>query len=359
MLATDALGERIVQAPSWPSSRSPRNVDQFLSPVRGTSLRIARLFLVLGLVRGDVVHANDSVWLPVRDQNPFVLGSGLPLLPQPPPPPGSWGIQATLVESNTELESLRGQAPDTLVIFGAETREARITVSYALDPDWSARISIGDVWIGVGFLDKPIQHFHSLIGAPQGYRGGRLGERPPVIRVSRGEDVLYSLSRPTQALAPLLADVTREWGSNDRHWGISLGAKLPTGDAKRLSDAGDTTFSTSIFADLTAFDNVQIGARAGYMYSTGNELLHTAARHSVPFVDIAARAPLIGRWSWVMQYDAHGALYRQVPPFLGYAGAYTIGAVRPVGDSELLIGVSEDLPLGHTQDVSFLVAWRR
>ncbi|MGH8123318.1 MAG: DUF3187 family protein [Rudaea sp.] len=308
--------------------------------------------------------ADDSAWLPVRDQNPFVLGSGLPLLPIPALRAGNWSIDASLSESNTQLISsghgLLSNGPGIHLVFGAETRESRIAVSYALTDDWSARASLGDEWIGVGFLDRPIRDFHELIGAPTGFRGGRLGEKPPVIRVSNDGDVLYALDRPGQALAPLLLDLTRSWNiSEHANYGVSLGVKLATGDTQRLSDTGDTGASLAAFGNWLVHGNIQVGARIGYLYTNGNDVLPGLAVSSAPFGDVYVRAPLIGKWSAQFQFDAHGALYHNVPIFLGYAGMYTFGFVRPLGTrSELLLGVSEDLPIGHTQDVSLLVAFR-
>ena len=312
----------------------------------------------------SVAHADDSGWLPVRDQNPFVLGSGLPLLPSASLHAQGWSVDASISESNTQLISsthgLLSDAPGLHVLFGAETRESRVSVSYAFSDAWTARASLGDEWIGVGFLDGPIQDFHDLIGAPKGFRGGRLGVRPPAIHVTRDGEVLYSLDRPGQALAPLLIDLTRTWSfSEHTSYGVSLGVKLPTGDTRRLSDTGDNGASISAFGDWTVFDWIQVGARVGYLHVSGNDVLPTLARSSAAFGDVYARMPLIGRWSAVLQFDAHGALYRDVPIFFGHAGLYTLGLARSFGaHSELLLGVSEDLPIGHAQDVSFLLAFR-
>jgi hypothetical protein len=307
--------------------------------------------------------AMESGWLPLRDQNPFVLGSGLPLLPPPSAHAGEWIVDASIVESNTELISStsgrRPGDPGIHVLFGAETRESRLSLAYALDEHWVARASLGDEWIGVGFLDKPIQHFHKLIGAPRGFRGGRLGVSPPAIRVARDGETLYSLDKPGQALAPLLLDVTRTWDAPDARYGVSFGAKLPTGDTKRLSDTGDTSVSMAGFGEWKVYDSIRIGARLGYLYAHGNDVLPTLARNSVPFGDVYVRAPLIGGWDGEVQYDAHGALYSHGPIFLGHAGVFTIGLTHPVfAHSELLLGVGEDVPIGHTQDVSLLVALR-
>jgi len=335
---------------------------------------LRRLFLLvvapltLVLASGGSLFAADSEWLPFRDQNPFVLGSGLPLLPQSTRP-GHWSIDAAVVESNTQLISSENGRfpgdPGKHVVFGAETRETRVSVAYAFDEYWSARASVGDEWIGVGFLDKPIQHFHKLIGAPQGFRGGRLGARPPTIRVMRDGEMLYQVDQFGQALAPLLVDVTRAWDpSPDAHYGLSLGAKIATGDSARLADTGDRGISVAAFGDWTLhdvgpFDRVAIGWRAGVLRSSGNHVLPALARTVAPFGDLYVRAPLIGRWSVQMQYDVHGALYREVPIYLGYAGNFTIGLTHPVGArAELLLGIAEDIPVGHTQDASFLVALR-
>jgi len=304
--------------------------------------------------------ADESIWLPVRDQNPFVLGSGLPLLPQAAAAAGQWSVAATLSESNTQLRSTRSTASPTQVMFGAETRESRLTLSYAIDDAWTARGSIGDEWIGVGFLDKPIQHFHRWIGAPQGYRGGRLGAKPPIIGVIEAGRLLYTLDESGQGVAPLLLDVTREWhASETTNYGFSIGAKLPVGNTRRLSDVGDRGVSLSAFGEFVVFEHIKIGLRAGYLHSNGNEALPAIARSSVAFGDVSVRGPLLGRWDWAMQYDVHSALYRRAPPFLGYAGVYTLGLVRSLGEhSELVLGICEDVPVGHTQDVSFIVALR-
>jgi hypothetical protein len=320
--------------------------------------------LVFAALCAGTLQAQEIAWLPIRDQNPFVLGSGLPLLPQAALRAGNWSVDASITESNTQLISSENGRfpgdPGMHVVFGAETRESRVTVNYAIDENWSARASLGDEWIGVGFLDKPIQHFHQLIGAPKGFRGGRLGEKPPVIRVTDDGAVLYELNRPGQALAPLLFDLTRTWAVSDTtHYGLSLGAKLSTGDTDRLSDTGDTGESLSAFGDWKVLGFLQIGARVGYLHVSGNDVLPTLARSSVPYGDFYMRSPLAGLWSVQVQYDMHAAPYKDSAIFLSRAGVFSVGLVRPIGTrSELMLGLSDDVPVGHTQDVSLLFALR-
>jgi hypothetical protein len=323
----------------------------FVAMIRTPYLTYPLLFVSFAAV------ADEPAWMPLRDQNPFVLGDGIPLQPKPLMPPVSLSVDAYVAEGNTQLIS---SSHATNVLFAAETREMRVTVDYALSDNWSARASLGDVWIGVGFLDSPIQHFHRLIGAPQGYRGGRLRVQPPDIRVTQDGNLLYRLNSSGQALAPLLLDLTRSWNlTQTTSYGVTLGAKLPTGNTSRLSDTGTTGVSVSGFFDTVWQNDIHAGARIGYLHESGNDVLPTLSRSSVSFADTYARMPFLGAWNVQLQYDAHTALYRNVPVFLRYAGLLSLGLTRPLGTrSELMLGVSEDVPMGHTQDVVLEVALR-
>jgi hypothetical protein len=302
-------------------------------------------------------RAAEAGWLQVRDQNPFALGAGIPLLPEGPLQANEWHLDAYVAESNSQLPS--GDA-HTRVIYAAETRESRIAFAYAFDDQWSARVSLGTFWIGAGFLDKPIEHFHDWIGAPRGYRGGRLGVRPPYVRVDHDGSTLFLLDTPHQGLAPLLADVTRTWSASDRtHFGVSAASAIPLGESRHLDDLGGTSLALSAFGDWRLGDNLQTGARIGYLHCSGNDLLPSLARSNVPFGDLYARVPLWGGWHAALQYGLHGALYRDAPNFLDYAGVLSVGLSHALGArAQLQLAISEDVPIQHTQDVVLSAALR-
>lgn len=317
-----------------------------------TSLRCGVAALLL--IACATARADAPAWLPVRDQNPFALGAGLPLPPQWLPRAGAWQVGASVTEGNSQLLESTAHSG---VVFGAETRETRLSVAYAASDRWTLRGSLGDVWIGTGFLDGPIQRFHRLIGAPRGYRG-RLGVQTPFIRVVRGGDVLYTLDRPSEGLAPLLLDAAYAWPHSERaNFGVAFGTKLALGSAHALNDTGSTGLYAAAFADAVVFDATQVGARIGYLHDSGNDVLPALARRRIPFGDVYLRTPLPGDWSALLQYDLHGALYRDVPNFLGYAGVFTLGLAHPLGArTRLLLSLSEDVPIGHTQDVALQAA---
>ena len=322
-------------------------------------LRCAAGLAVAGLaLLHTVSHAESPAWLPVRDANPFVLGNGLPLLPETPDHTGDWRLDASLAEANSQLLS---STAHNSVTYAAETREVRLAFSYAFAEDWSARASLGTYWIGVGFLDRPIQHFHDLIGAPQGYRGGRLGVKPPYVRVDADGRNLFFLDRPAASAAPLLLDVTRRFDASPAQtYGVSASLSVPLGSARDLTDNGHGALALSAFGDWRfAHDAWQAGARVGYVHDGGNDLLPTLARHGAAFGDVYVRAPAVWGWRAQLQYDVHSGFYRDAPNFLAYAGVLTIGLTHALGaHAELQFGVGEDVPIAHTQDVVLTAALR-
>lgn len=301
--------------------------------------------LLMPQAHAETTHTG---WLQTRDQNPFVLATGLPLAPVMPKL-GHWQIDASLNIANTEL----GQTVQrSKLIFDAETRETRISAAYAFDERWSARASIAHLWIGDGVLDSPVERFHRLFGFSNGDRG-QLATNAPVIEVERDGALLYSLQKSRSGTAPLLLDLTRTWSHSDSGLaGISIGAKLATGDRSRLSDSGSNDLSLSLFSTNSLSDRLSVGVRAGVMYQNNNRLLGNAANDVVPFGSALLTYRLDERWSAIAQLDAHGALYSRLPDFFRSSSLLSFGLSRRAGDrAEFIVTLGEDLPATHTTDV--------
>ena len=153
----------------------------------------------------------------------------------------------------------------------------------------------------------------------------------------------------------MLIDLTRNWRLGDQGiTGVSLGVKLPTGSRSRLSDSGSTDVSLAAFALVPLGERFTLGVRGGVLVQGDNRLLGNSARDIVPFASALVRYRLGQKWSAVLQSDAHGALYRDLPAYLGgTANQLNFGLVRRVGDSgEFQVTLAEDLPALHTSDVA-------
>ncbi len=320
--------------------------------------RYAAYALILFLSIPTRIEAADPMaeWLQTRDQNPFALVTGLPLAPSIPQA-GQWQFDTTFNVANTELEQFRG---DSSLLFDAETHETRISAVCAFNDRWSLRASLGHLSIGDGFLDGPIERFHRAFGFDNGDRG-QLATEAPAIAVHSGGTTLYALDHSTSGTGPLLVDLTRHWAlTNQGMVGISLGTKLATGGVNRLTDSGSADVSLSAFTQLQVGEQLTIGARAGLLLRTGNDLLDDRARGEVPFAGIMLRYRLGENWSALLQSDAHGALYQRLPNFLGgTSNQLNFGLSRRIGnDSVLQLSMAEDLPALHSSDVAFTLNWR-
>ena len=193
--------------------------------------RIPAAFVaVLATGIASIAHAEPipGAWLPTRDQNPFVLASGLPAPPLVPAA-GDWMIDATLSIANTELAQT---AHGSSLLFDAETRESRLGVAWAFDERWSLRASLAHLSIGDGFLDSAIEDFHHAFGLDNGDRD-QLGTRAPTIVVRDDGRALYALDRSRAGLGPTLVDLTRAWrGPAGAQSGLSFGLKLATSTSR-------------------------------------------------------------------------------------------------------------------------------
>jgi hypothetical protein len=327
-------------------------IQQVAKTISNQFSKLPAAFLIAGVVTGGSARADDSLsgWLQSRDSNPFALATGLPLPPSVPRA-GTWQFNTTLSIANTELQQF---AHGSSLLFDAETHESRFSAAYAFNPRWSVGASISHLWIGGGFLDHSIESFHRAFGFDNGDRG-QLGSRAPEIEIQRNGEILYALDRSRSGAGPLLLDLTRNWRVNDDGIaGVSASAKLPTGSRTRLSDSGGTDVSFAAFALLPLGDHFTIGVRGGVLLQNDNRLLGNSARNTVPFASALLRYRLGQKWSAVVQSDAHGALYRDLPAFLsGVANQLGFGLARRIGENgELQLTLAEDLPALHTTDVA-------
>ena len=319
---------------------------------RHTSSSIKLLLLCLTALSSRAgAQSADPGWLQTRDQNPFVLATGMPLAPAMPDA-GTWQVDTTFSIANTEMGLERNQAA---VLIDAETRETRLSVTYAFRENWSLRGSLAHFHVGAGALDGPVEDFHRLFGLSNGDRG-QLGTLAPVVEVRLDDEPRYVLGGAGSGAGPLLIDLARRWQFEaGKSAGLMLGVKLPVGDADRLADSEATDVSLSAFGAMPLGKNTHLAARLGVLRQGDNALLDDLARRTIPFASVLLRYRLGERWSAMLQTDAHGPLYSRLPDFLGRTGnLISFGLARRFGEqAELQVTLGEDLPALHTTDIVF------
>lgn len=151
---------------------------------------LARLALIVALICGSSLYAEDIGLvgpLRIRDVSPLSL-----FRLDMPPAHGvnaiqrGWGIEIGYTHSNLYLLSRTAEAwlqqrgrrenlsldeaaelleePGDVFLFDGEVSVLNTTVGYAFSPRWQAMVTIPYHTYGGGFLDRPIENFHALVG---------------------------------------------------------------------------------------------------------------------------------------------------------------------------------------------------
>ncbi|MEP7044910.1 MAG: DUF3187 family protein [Dokdonella sp.] len=291
-------------------------------------------------------------WQLYRDTNPFVASSGLPFAP-PAVAADRWRVDLVLDASNTELAFDRRSES---LLYDAEIHAQRIAISRGFGEHAIVRATFGAEQFGRGFLDGFIQDFHRAFGFTNGDRG-RLGSDGHTIAYAdtSGRDI--TLDRNLSAAAPLLLDVARRSSGDGHEWLYGSTLKVPVSHASPLVDDRAVDLSLWVAAQSTdARTRVSWGARAGVMQRGSTQLLPQRANDQVPFADAVIGYRLVPSWDVAAQYQWHAALYDSEIPLLESAGNLTLStAWHAHAGWSLRVGLVEDLPSRHAQDVTFFV----
>lgn len=318
-----------------------------------------RLFAVLALGVAADANAEDYVaapWLLHRDANPFVASGGLPFAPPTIAAGERWRIDAVLGASNTEIAFDRG---DERLFYDMEVHEARVAVTRSFGEHWIARATLAGTQFGSGFLDSFIEDFHRAFGFTNGDRG-RLGGNGHTIDYADARGDAIALTRTRSGVAPLLLDLAWRAPADGHEWLYGATLKLPTSHASPLLDDRAIDLSLWLAAQSTAATRLPWGLRAGVTRRGDTDLLPRRANDVVAFVDATLGYFLTSQWSVAAQYQWHDAPYDSAIPMLSAAGDLSLStAWHARAGWTLRVGLAEDVPARHAQDVTFFVALSR
>ncbi len=312
----------------------------------------ARRVLAL-LVLAPAAALADGGLLSVADQNPLIRGAYLPLPPMAGAPAAGWGLAAGLQWSNPV--NLEQSATEQLAV-DEETAELDLELARAAGA-WRVRATLPVLYRGGGVLDAPINDWHALLGLPR-------GDRPSVA------DNAYRIAYANAAGVRLdaehgtaLGDLALEAGralidSPGARLALFAGVELPTGERARLS--GDAAVDAALWleggAELGA--RFALDGRAG-LTRTGGSLPLPAERH-VAFGTLALAWHAGARTDLLAQLDGHTRVVAGSDlKFLSHAVILTVGERYRLASGSLLeLGLSEDVEVDHSPDVSFHLGWR-
>lgn len=275
-------------------------------------------------------------------------------------PPGVIRIKLNQdLSSNFTVNSRSGEQ----ITLDGETYRLAFAARYGIAPKWEVGAEIPYLIQGGGFLDGFIVDWHKTFGLSQGGRDSAPKNR---INYSYRKDGVQKLLMDNSSSG--IGDVSLTTGyslydastvqSHDR-LALKGSVKLPTGDSNYLRGSGSTDFLLQLCGSMTNYSewgSLGVYGSIGGLAMTRSDVL--SEQHN-PVVGVGSFGFGWGPASWIsfkLQLNGNTPLYRNssLDEISKSSLLMVIGGALKLPDDYLLdIGVSEDVIVSTSPDVSF------
>ncbi len=316
---------------------------------------------LVAIAAGAACGSASAVERPIAVYNQGALARAfeLPVLGETGVLPNGDSTGALRFDLTTEYHTSGDPAGEAVLLDG-ESDLLTFAFRRGLGLGIEMTLEIPVLYQGGGFMDGPVEDWHSIFGLPNGGR-----EDAPQDRLlyqyqrANGQTVL-NYDRKGADLADIRLGVG--WQAAES-LALRTELKLPTGDDAHLAGGN---FGGALWADwaLPIPDSLWLSGwvSAGGSYNGDNGLLDDQQQSFVPFGGLGLSARLGENWALLGQLYAHGKLYddSSLDPFReGLQGSlglrYHVGNVLDVD-----LGFQEDLITSSSPDFSVHLAlgWR-
>ena len=293
-----------------------------------------------------------------QDQNPFSLVHGLPQ-----------AVSAQLPEANTAQWSLTLDVTNTLnsessstetLFMDFESYNLRFTWLHGLNKNWALKVDIPLIYYGGGFLDNSIDNWHEFFHFPR-------ADRPNV--TNDQFQILYELNAQTlinfNASQSSLADAQIALGrtifnQQDSALSLWISADLPTGDPANLSGNDSIDLSLWLAGEYHYKPKWSVDANLGILLPGENQPYSMAIEDQVFFAYAGIEWQAHKIFDIRMQLNAHSQFYSNSQLLL-LGPSYNLvfgGRIHVNKCSDIDLAFSEDIQVGTTPDISFLLSWK-
>jgi len=294
---------------------------------------------------------------PTRDQNPLLAGLGLSL-----PLPAELATGATRIEGTVNWSNTANSRPDgnEAILVDIESRELRLTLEHGIGKRVAIRLELPYRRLNAGVLDGFIDGWHDAFGMPE---GARVFLPRDDFRLAwfRDGKTLIDLREPVGGMGDLVLQAGFQLlRGEDSSVALWLSAEGPTGDEEQLLGNGAWDFALNVSGAHAFSSRGTLHWQAGGSYlGSGGPL----KAYQKDWAGSVMGSFEYGVWRGLFlkgQIDAHTAAYRSKVQFLGPAVILTLGADYRFASGWLFdVGISEDIEVSASPDVSFTFALRR
>lgn len=312
----------------------------------------AVMVLSLGLAAGGAHAQTPDFTAGTRNLSPVAALFAL----EPPVPRAADGVSLSLAAVSHSIGESEG---NNVVLFDGETNVLSLTATRGVGANWRLALTLPYVWHDSGTLDSFIDDWHSWFGFPDGIRD-EVPRDDLRFEYRRGGERVIDLTRNTRGIGDLR--VAAGWSPpalSSRGLSLSLGAKLPTGDAAKLTGSGAVDISAALHWRRDEADR-----RWAFDASAGVALLGEAdidlgdQRRVAWLGHLGAAYRITDRLTLGGRAQFHAGPVADAPDPLSAASVIVVvgGAVAFGRDWRLDITVDEDLNVETAPDVVFRAA---
>ncbi|MDT8451125.1 MAG: DUF3187 family protein [Gammaproteobacteria bacterium] len=292
-----------------------------------------------------------------QDQNPFSLihGQPQPVAAQLPDAGATQWLLTLDITNTLNAEAINGEN----LLIDYESYHLRLAWLYGLNEDWALKIDVPLIHYGGGFLDYTIDRWHEFFGLPR-------ADRPNVshdqfhIFYTRDGQTLINLDSPDGGLGDIQLALGRDLLQSPRsNLSLWFSVDLPTGDQATLTGNNRSDLSLWLAADHRFHRNWSVDANIGMLFPGNAQIATLAIENQVYFGYAALQWQAHERFQLRAQFNAHTRFYADSELLL-LGSAYNMvlgGRIHLSKCSDLDLAFSEDIQVGATPDVSFLLSW--
>jgi len=320
----------------------------------GAFFRLQYLLPALLLTASTSAHAEFYL---TRNQGPFSLFQGQPL-PLPADLSTGWSSELSLDITNT----LNVQTAATQNLYADyESYHFNSRFARMLNRDWSFIIDVPLIRRSGGHLDNAIDSWHEVFGLPRASRPLVADNQFLISYIINGNNQLQ-LTEASNEIGDISIhfgyDLLRDNTSAVKIWG---GIELPSGDHSSLAGNDEIDTHLTLSATDSRFEDFEFDFNLGLVLPGGDRFAGNPTADSVLFSYLAGTWQALDWLQLRLQFESHQSYFRDPTlDMLDKANVIVFGGSIVIDRCNRIdIGVSEDIDVGSSPDVSFLFNWSR
>ena len=292
--------------------------------------------------------------LPLRNHNPILQIFGLPSFQTPEVSvEGAWDISFSYDIANDADDASR---PNEELVIDGESQVLAISLRRRVSDKLELGLDVPFVSHSGGFLDGTIKDWHNLLGLSNSMRDGPNDQLQHYYELDGV--ALLDFSESTSGIGDVQISAAIPLQSVT----IRAGAKLPTGDAEKLTGSGAADFSLGVYGarSTTIFDReLDISGFVGVLALGDGDVMSEFQRSAVPYGGLALRWHATEKFALSTQWYVQGSYFDiDIDEIGGSTIQLGVGVDYRLRKSFLRFAIVEDVAAGAAPDFALHLSLR-